>query len=81
MAGKERPPLWIPRRIHGGGTRYIRDDKSGYNMRKMKDGPIPGQQNRAKWTLFHGDNRVWDVQPHGLLSEAIAEAEAWLAGR
>ena len=81
MKRKENPPLWIPRKTHGGGTRYIRDDKSGYNLRKMNEPAPPGQQNRAKWTLFHGDDRVWDVQPTGLLSEAINEAESWIAGR
>lgn len=81
MTRKERPPLWIPRKIHGGGTRYYRDDHSGYNLRKMHDPAPTGQQNRAKWTLFHGDDRVRDVQPCGLLGEAINEAEDWIAGR
>lgn len=81
MSGKENPPLWIPRKIRGGGTRYVRDDKSGYNMRKMHDPTPPGQAMRGKWTLFHNDDRVWDVQPQGLLSEAINEAESWIAGR
>lgn len=81
MTRRENPPLWIPRKVHGGGTRYIRDDKSGYNMRRMRDPAPPGQTMRAKWTLFQGDNRVWDVQPQGLLSAAIGEAENWIAGR
>lgn len=81
MTRRENPPLWIPRKVHGGGTRYIRDDKSGYNLRRMRDSAPPGQAMRAKWTLFKGDERVWDVQPQGLLSNAIGEAESWIAGR
>jgi hypothetical protein len=50
-------------------------------MRRMMEPEPQGKPRRRKWTLFCGDDRVWDVQPHGLLSEAIEEAEAWLAGR
>ena len=77
---KERKPLWVPRG-NGTVTRYYREGGGGYNMRRMMEPEPQGKPRRRKWTLFCGDDRVWDVQPHGLLSEAIEEAEAWLAGR
>lgn len=75
---KERP-LWVPVKV-GSATRYIRD-RGNYSMRRLMEPAAEGEPRRRKWTLFCGDNRVWDVQPAGLLSTAIEEAEAWLAGR
>lgn len=74
------PPLWIPRKV-GSITRYHREGKGGYNMRRMMEPAVNGKPQRRKWALFCGDKRVWDVQPHEMLSTAIDEAEAWLAGR
>lgn len=76
----ENPHLWIPRKV-GSATRYHREGKEGYSMRNMMEPAPAGKPQRRKWTLFCGDNRVWDVQPHELLSTAIDEAEAWIDGR
>lgn len=80
MTSREYPPIWIQRKV-GNVTRYHRDAPGGYNMRRMMEPAGVGKPQRRKWALFCGDNRVWDVQPHELLSAAIEEAEAWLAGR
>jgi hypothetical protein len=77
---REQKPLWIPRQC-GSVTRYHRDGQGGYNMRHVMEPDVPGKPGRRKWTLFAGDRRIWDVQPHGLLSVAIEAAEAWIAGR
>lgn len=74
---REQKPLWIPRQC-GSVTRYHRDGQGGYNMRHVMEPGIPGKPGRRKWTLFAGDRRVWDVQPHGLLSAAIEGAEEWI---
>lgn len=73
-------PLWIPVRV-GSATRYIRECGGNYSMRRLMEPAAEGKPRRRKWTLFCGDDRVWDVQPDGLLSAAIEEAEAWIAGR
>lgn len=69
--------LWIPRRV-GATTRYHRDAPGGYSMRYMMEPAPEGKPMRRKWALFCGDSRVWDVQPHELLSTAIDEAEDWI---
>ena len=73
-------PLWIPRG-HGSVTRYHRDGQGGYNMRHVMEPAAPGKPGRRKWALFSGDRRLWDVQPHGMLSVAIEAAEAWITGK
>lgn len=73
------PPLWVPRKV-GAATRYYRET-GNYSLRHMMEPAAQGKPRRRKWTLFCGDNRVWDVQPTDLLSAAIDESEAWIAGR
>ena len=80
MRTKELKPLWVPRKV-GSATRYYQDALGGYSLRHMMEPAAAGKPRRRKWTLFCGDNRVWDVQPQEFLSDAIAEAEAWQAGR
>lgn len=77
MKTTAQKPLWIPRK-NGGVTRYHRDGPGGYNMRHVMEPAIPGKPGRRKWALFSGDRRIWEVQPHGLLSTAIEAAEAWI---
>lgn len=80
MSRREYPPIWIPRRV-GAATRWYREGGGGYTLRHMMEPAPEGKPRRRKWTLFCGDNRVWDVQPQELLSNAIGEAESFLAGR
>lgn len=77
---KGRKSLWIPRRV-GTATRYHREGGGAYTLRHMMEPAPEGKPRRRKWTLFCGDNRVWDVQPQELLSSAISETENFLAGR
>jgi hypothetical protein len=71
--------IWVPKEIRG-ATRYYRDDGTGYNMRHMMEPAAQGKPRRRKWALYHKEMRVWDVQPHDMLSEAIKAAEDWIKG-
>lgn len=76
------PALWVPR-VMGAVTRYHRDVQGAggrYNMRYIMEPATAGKPQRRKWALFYGDDRVWDVQPHDMLSEAIKAAEDWITG-
>lgn len=74
------PPLWVPRKA-GAATRYHREGAGAYSLRQIMEPAPEGKPRRRRWTLFCGDNRVWDVQPTEYLSSAIDAAEAWIAGR
>lgn len=76
----ENAALWIPKES-GTLTRYYRQGPGHYNLRRVMDMVTPGKPARRKWALFAGDTRIWEVQPDGLLSGAIAAAESWLSGK
>lgn len=74
--------LWVPRRV-GTVTRYYRERRDGvpglYNVRHVMEPGSAGKPSGRKWALFYGDSRIWEVQPHTMLSTAIEAAEEWLA--